>query len=295
MFNRWRILVAALLFVAVPGVALAARGYATNDVSMHAGPGVGYPVVDMIPAGAHVNIHGCLSNDSWCDVSWDSDRGWVAAAYLNYFYNDRYVYLPDYIGQIDIPVVAFSLGTYWNDYYVGRPWYHRRAYWQRYWHHHHPHFVSNPNPQYVAGARNRQVGPNRSAVTRAPTVGQNYRGRHTRPLVARHGHNAVSGGHFQVRHFTGRHTAPHFAGNGGATHFAAPQGRPQFGQGGAMHFAAPQGPPHFNGQAGHFAAHNTAPQGHAMSRGALNAHASVGMGGGHPSAGHGGGPFQRHH
>jgi uncharacterized protein YraI len=274
MFNGRRIFVAAMLFIAVPGVALAARGYATNDVDMHAGPGVGYPVVDTIPAGAHVDIHGCLDGDSWCDVSWDQDRGWVAAAYLNYFYNNRYVYLPDYVGEIDVPLVTFSLGTYWNDYYVGRPWYHRRAHWQRYWHHHRPHFVTNPHRHhYVAGAHNRHVGHNRGPVTRAPIVGQTFHGHRAGPHVAHRGRNAAIGRHFQGRHFTVSRPAPHFAGRRGAMHFAH-QSRPHLAVGG-----------------GHFAMHRGAPRG--ISRGALNAHASVRMGGGGHRGGGGGGHRRR--
>ena len=63
---------------------------------MRAGPGTEYPVVKTVPAGAPVNVHGCLSDHDWCDVSWSGDRGWVSADYLNYFYNNRYVYLPSY-------------------------------------------------------------------------------------------------------------------------------------------------------------------------------------------------------
>jgi uncharacterized protein YraI len=125
-------LVAAMLLV-VPTAAFAARGIVTTEVSMRAGPGTGFPVVDRIPGGARVNIHGCLRPPSWCDVSWDGERGWVSAEYLEYFYRNRYVYLPDYVEVIDIPYVPFVLSSYWSNYYVGRPWYHRRAYWNNYW------------------------------------------------------------------------------------------------------------------------------------------------------------------
>ena len=64
-------------------------------------------------------------------MSWNGDRGWVSAAYLNYLYNNQYVYLPDYVA--DVPVVTFALNTYWGDYYPGRPWYGRLAYWRNLW------------------------------------------------------------------------------------------------------------------------------------------------------------------
>ena len=125
------VLTAALLLV--PTAALAAPGIVTQSVGLRAGPGPGFPMVDRIPGGARVNVHGCLRGDAWCDVSWSDDRGWVSSQYLEYLYRDSYVYLPDYVDQIDVPVVPFVLSSYWSSYYAGRPWYHRRAYWSNYW------------------------------------------------------------------------------------------------------------------------------------------------------------------
>ncbi len=119
-----------------PTAALAAPGVVTASVGMRAGPGSGFPMVERIPTGSHVNIHGCLQGDAWCDVSWSGDRGWVSSQYLEYLYHDRYVYLPDYVDVVDVPVVPFVLSSYWGSYYSGRPWYHRHAYWNRYWQSH---------------------------------------------------------------------------------------------------------------------------------------------------------------
>lgn len=121
---------------ALPTLALAARGYATTDVNMRAGPGTGYPIVTTIPARGPVNIHGCLSNRSWCDVTWDGHRGWVSARYLEYFYRDRYVYLPQHFGTVGVPIITFEFGPYWDNYYRGRRWYGRRDYWRDYQRHH---------------------------------------------------------------------------------------------------------------------------------------------------------------
>jgi len=120
----------------MPTAALAAPGIVTTTVSLRAGPGEGFPTVDRIPGGAGVNIHGCLRGTAWCDVSWSDDRGWVSSQYLEYLYRNRYVYLPDYVDEIDVPVVPFALTSYWSSYYAGRPWYHRRAYWSGYWQSH---------------------------------------------------------------------------------------------------------------------------------------------------------------
>jgi uncharacterized protein YraI len=128
------VFVAAMLLI--PTAALAAPGVVTASVSMRAGPGPAFPMVDRIPAGARVDVHGCLRGDVWCDVSWSGDRGWVSSQYLKYLYRNRYVYLPDYVDEVDVPVVPFVLSSYWSSYYAGRPWYHRRAYWNGYWRSH---------------------------------------------------------------------------------------------------------------------------------------------------------------
>jgi len=125
------VLTAAMLFA--PTAALAAPGIVTESVGLRAGPGPGFPLVDRIPGGARVNVHGCLRGDAWCDVSWSDDRGWVSSQYLEYLYRNSYVYLPDYVDEIDVPIVPFVLSSYWSNYYAGRPWYHRQAYWNDYW------------------------------------------------------------------------------------------------------------------------------------------------------------------
>lgn len=130
-----RLFIAAAVLL-MPGAALAAPGIVTTTVSLRAGPGEGFPTVDRIPGGAGVNIHGCLRGTAWCDVSWSDDRGWVSSQYLEYLYRNRYVYLPDYVDEIDVAVVPFVLSSYWSNYYAGRPWYHRRASWRGYWQSH---------------------------------------------------------------------------------------------------------------------------------------------------------------
>lgn len=124
-------LLAALLLA--PTAALAAPGIVTVSTGLRAGPGSGFPLVDRIPEGARVNIHGCLRGNAWCDVSFSDDRGWVSSQYLEYLYRNHYVYLPDYAEEIDVPIVPFVLTSYWSSYYEGRPFYRRHAYWTNYW------------------------------------------------------------------------------------------------------------------------------------------------------------------
>jgi uncharacterized protein YraI len=164
-----RLLISTVFVVAAPALALAARGYATTDVNMRAGPGTDYPVVDTIPTDARVNIHGCLSDGAWCDVSWNGDRGWVDANYLDYYYNNRYVYLPDYYNVIGVPLATFSLPTYWGEYYAGEPWYGQLGYWQGFW-------QSHGRYGYVTQGRGARFARSETA----PEQGQAFAGRFPR-------------------------------------------------------------------------------------------------------------------
>ncbi|MGY3452885.1 SH3 domain-containing protein [Bradyrhizobium sp. USDA 4353] len=137
-------LVAALLIATPASFAVAAPGLVRTSATMRAGPGPGFPVVDRIPAGARITIHGCIEGGAWCDVSLEGERGWVAARTLRYLYREQYVYLPEYVEYV--PVAPFVLTTYWSSFYFGRPWYHRQAFWNRYWLRHPPVMAQNPHP-----------------------------------------------------------------------------------------------------------------------------------------------------
>ncbi len=173
------ILTAALLLA--PTAALAAPGIVTESAGLRAGPGYGFPMVDRIPGGARVNVHGCLRGYAWCDVSWSDDRGWVSSQYLEYLYRESYVYLPDYVDEIDVPVVPFVLSSYWSSYYAGRPWYHRQAYWTNYWTSHERdarRMTVNPSAARIgrAATRNGAIAAGRTpgaGVTERTTRGQN--------------------------------------------------------------------------------------------------------------------------
>ncbi len=114
--------------LALPGTAAAANAYATADVNMRAGPSTAYPVITTIYGGAPVTVHGCLSDYSWCDVSWRGDRGWVSDNYLTIVYAERRVPVPSYAVAVGIPTVSFGFG-YWDDHYRSRPWYRDRDRW----------------------------------------------------------------------------------------------------------------------------------------------------------------------
>jgi len=125
-------LIAAML-LATPAAAVAAPGMITTSVNLRAGPSAEFPVVNRLPRGVPVEVHGCIRQALWCDISWGRERGWVAAQYLDYFYDGRYVDLPSYVDVVDVPVTSFVLTSYWSSFYFGRPWYHRHAWWNRHW------------------------------------------------------------------------------------------------------------------------------------------------------------------
>jgi len=132
---RLRILVAvaALATAAGVGAANADPGYATANVNMRSGPDTDFPSLGVIPEGEPIRVEGCLRDESWCDVSWGPDRGWVYSEYIAFDNRGEMVPLPDYgPAYFRIPFVTFVARDYWDRYYVGRPWYRDRARWYAY-------------------------------------------------------------------------------------------------------------------------------------------------------------------
>jgi len=129
---RLRTLFGALAIIAATGVtaAQAAPGYSTANVNMRTGPNTDFPSVGIIPEGDPIDVQGCLRDESWCDVRWGDNRGWVYSEYVGFDYHGETTLLPDVgIAAFGVPVVAFATADYWNRYYVGRPWYKDRQRW----------------------------------------------------------------------------------------------------------------------------------------------------------------------
>ena len=120
---------AALLVL--PGTASAqqAQAYTNGPVNLRAGPARDYPLVAQLPNGAPLTVMGCINNYTWCDVASPNLRGWVYAAHLNYPYQGANVPVLTYGTTLGLPIVTFSLGTYWGQYYRGRPWYRDQGRW----------------------------------------------------------------------------------------------------------------------------------------------------------------------
>jgi uncharacterized protein YraI len=132
----------ALMLPAGQAAAEPLPGYITGNVNLRTGPGTGYPRVTTLPVGAAVVIEGCLAGWTWCDVAYGDLRGWVAGSYVASDYEGQRVRVVDYGPQLALPIVTFTLGTYWDRYYRGRPWYAHRARWA----HYHPRYAA---PRYV--------------------------------------------------------------------------------------------------------------------------------------------------
>lgn len=118
---------AVCALLVAPALAQAAEGFATANVNMRSGPSTRYPAVSMIPVGESVEIHGCLADLPWCDVSFYGGRGWVAGRYVQADYRRNRVYVePRYYRPLGIPTVVFQFDSYWDRNYRGRDFYRER-------------------------------------------------------------------------------------------------------------------------------------------------------------------------
>jgi uncharacterized protein YraI len=115
------------LFVATS--ALAQTAYLSHRTSLRAGPDARYPQVAWLGAGSTVHVHGCVHGYRWCDVSVNGIHGWANARHLQYGYQNRRVIVYGNGLAFGAPVVGFTVGSYWDNHYRDRPWYHHNGYW----------------------------------------------------------------------------------------------------------------------------------------------------------------------
>jgi uncharacterized protein YraI len=121
----------ASVLLAISFATSAQDAFTTRSVNVRAGPDTSYPPVATLGGGAPVQVMGCLDDWSWCDVAFEDNRGWVYAPYLSYVYQGARVPFYTYAPSFGIPIIGFSVGSYWDRYYRGRSWYGRRDYWER--------------------------------------------------------------------------------------------------------------------------------------------------------------------
>ncbi len=147
------------LCLSAPLLAQAADGYVVADISLQAGPDTEYPSITELPAGMPIQIEGCIDGYTWCDVIAGGDRGWVAGSFVQEVYNNQPVIVEDYGPRIGIPIVAFSLGVYWEQHYHNRSWYGQRTQWES----------RNIHPRQPAR-------PSAEAIRNAPNLHEHYSG-----------------------------------------------------------------------------------------------------------------------
>lgn len=126
-------LLAAVLIgsaLGIPNAASAAEAYVVGGVNVRAGPDRQYPAIVALPAGTPVTVYGCLQGWRWCDVSWGNYRGWAYGKRLAYEYRQRRVVIPSYGPQVGLPIISFSIGTYWDEHYRDRSFYRDRDRWE---------------------------------------------------------------------------------------------------------------------------------------------------------------------
>lgn len=158
------------LGLVLPAALSAETAYTRKETNLRAGPSRDYPVVEEIPPGVPVEVNGCVDDWTWCDVTAGNDRGWVYAGNLEYPYRGRRVVILNNGPLIGFPIVTFSVGPYWDNYYRGRPWYSRRSYWAN-----RPppaRWYGRPGyrPPHVRPSRPVVIQPSRPVVVRPPHV-----------------------------------------------------------------------------------------------------------------------------
>lgn len=112
----------------LPLAAAAQNAITTQAVNMRAGPDASFPLVAWIPGGAPVHVYGCVAGWRWCDTQWGMQRGWVWSQTLQTTFGQPQVV---FMGgpALGIPLVTFSINSYWNSWYRNRPWWDNRNYW----------------------------------------------------------------------------------------------------------------------------------------------------------------------
>jgi uncharacterized protein YgiM (DUF1202 family) len=112
--QRKHLMLAAGLLLAATGTAAAAPAVVTNDLNLRSGPSTGYRVVNVMPAGATVDVIDCSGN--WCRVAWGGTEGYASLNYLG-LGEAAYAQAPPVIG------LGFGWGDGWRRGLFGSPYY----------------------------------------------------------------------------------------------------------------------------------------------------------------------------
>ena len=132
MKHKYLLAVSAIaLALGLPSAAHAAgiKGYTNSAAELLAGPRADYPSVSHVESGVNVDVIGCVQGFTWCDVSWNGNRGWIDGRYLDSIYKDHRANVVELGPQENLPVVTFEQRSYWDSNYHDRPFYTEHRYW----------------------------------------------------------------------------------------------------------------------------------------------------------------------
>jgi uncharacterized protein YraI len=183
------LLAAALALLPCAAQAQEQLAYTTKSAHLRAGPARDYPVIAVLASGFPIEVQGCLSNYSWCDVIAGQSRGWLYSGNISYYYQNQYVPMLSYGAVIGIGVLSFLIDDYWGRYYIDRPWYPNRQRWV-----HRPpppRFVpappvnhARPSPaQPIPGPIHREIAPRQAPHSVQPAPRAEREGRDKRDAV----------------------------------------------------------------------------------------------------------------
>src|SRR6516225_1809598 len=127
--HRLRLLLVALALLAPLAAAAQFNAFATQHANMRAGPDRNFPLVTWIPAGTAVNVVGCIDGWRWCDVIFGFNRGWVYGRFLSIMQANQPMVILNSGQMLGVPLISFSVGTYWGLHYRNRPWWNQRNTW----------------------------------------------------------------------------------------------------------------------------------------------------------------------
>jgi uncharacterized protein YraI len=121
--NRFTLAVSGALVALVLGTAAATAGgaVASTVVNVRAGPGSGFPVIDVLGAGQRVRVDHCRG--PWCLIRQPGPDGWVDA---NYITTRRHYRNHGYTENVE-----HDAGHYAGGYYGGENHYDEYSYLER--------------------------------------------------------------------------------------------------------------------------------------------------------------------
>jgi len=101
-----RFFMSLISLLVATSTAMASSALVTTDLNLRVSPDTRYRPITVLPAGAIVDVRGCVRSYSWCRVSWRGYDGW---AYSRYLANQDGRYRRDfdnYAVSIGIPIIA---------------------------------------------------------------------------------------------------------------------------------------------------------------------------------------------